>query len=89
VLNQLALRLTPTQWRELSGWLPWDVRYLAGTRHADRVAPKQDLLAAVSAVTGLPRPVTATATRTVLLELNRILPPTTIPARLTQGVPGL
>ena len=51
VLSELAVRLTPAQWRELCGWLPWDVRSLAGARHADRVAPREDLVAAVAADT--------------------------------------
>lgn len=89
VLSELAVRLTPAQWRELCGWLPWDVRSLAGARHADRVAPREDLVAAVAADTALPRPVTVVAVRTVLAELSRILPASTIPARLATGVPGL
>lgn len=89
VLSELAVRLTPAQWRELCDWLPWDVRSLAGARHADRVAPREDLVAAVIADTGLPRPVTVVAVRTVLAELCRIVPATTIPARLGSGVPGL
>jgi hypothetical protein len=44
---------------------------------------------AVAADTGLPRPVTVVAVRTVLAELGRILPARTIPARLTCGSPGL
>ncbi len=89
VLSELAVRLTPAQGRELCGWLPWDVRLLAGARHAGRVAPREDLVAAVGAATGLPRPVTVVAVRTVLAELGRILPARTIPARLARGVPGL
>ena len=89
VLSELAVRLTPAQWRELCGWLPWDVRSLAGARHASRVAPREDLVAAVAADTALPRPVTVVAVRTVLAELSRILPASTIPARLATGVPGL
>ena len=89
VLSELAVRLTPAQWRELCGWLPWDVRSLAGARHADRVAPREDLVAAVAADTALPRPVTVVAVRTVLAELSGILPASTIPARLATGVPGL
>ena len=89
VLSELAVRLTPAQWRELCGWLPWDVRSLAGARHASRVAPREDLVAAVAADTALPRPVTVVAVRTVLAELSRILPARTIPARLATGVPGL
>jgi hypothetical protein len=89
VLGELAIRLTPAQWRELCGWLPWDVRSLAGARHASRLAPREDLVTAVAADTGLPRPVTVVAVRTVLAELGRILPARTIPARLTCGSPGL
>jgi hypothetical protein len=89
VLTELAVRLTPAQWRELCGWLPWDVRSLAGARHAGRVAPREDLVAAVAADMALPRPVTVVAVRTVLAELSRILPASTIPARLATGVPGL
>ena len=89
VLRELAVRVTPAQWRELCGWLPWDVRSLAGARHAGRVAPKEDLVAAVAADTALPRPVTVVAVRTVLAELSQILPARTIPARLAPGVPGL
>jgi hypothetical protein len=36
VLGELAIRLTPEQWREVCGWLPWDVCSLAGARHASR-----------------------------------------------------
>jgi hypothetical protein len=89
VLRELAVRVTPAQWRELCGWLPWDVRSLAGARPASRVAPRDDLAAAVAADTGLPRTVTLVAVRTVLGELGRILPAWTIPARLACGVPGL
>lgn len=89
VLSELAVRLTPAQWRELCGWLPWDVCSLAGPRHAGRVAPGQDLAAAVAVATGLPRPVTVVAVRTVLAELIRIVPKTTIPPRLACDVPGL
>ena len=88
VLSELAVRLTPAQWRELCGWLPWDVRSLAGARHADRVAPKEDLVTAVAADTALPRPVTVVAVRAVLAELGAILPARTIPARLATGVPA-
>jgi len=89
VLRELALRLTPAQWRELCGWLPWDVCSLAGARHAGRVPPREDMVTAVAAAIGLPRPVTVVAVRRVLSELGRVLPPGTIPARLTCGVPGL
>jgi hypothetical protein len=89
VLSELAVRLTPVQWRELCGWLPWDVRSLAGARHASRVAPREDLVAAVAADTAVPRPVTVVAVRAALAELSRILPARTIPARLATGVPGL
>jgi hypothetical protein len=89
VLRELAVRVTPEQWRELCGWLPWDVCSLAGTRHATRVAPREDLVAAVAADTGLPRPVTVVAVRTVLAELCRIVPARTVPARLASGVPGV
>jgi hypothetical protein len=89
VLCELAIRLTPAQWRELCGWLPWDVCSLAGARHAGRVAPSEDLVNAVAADTCLPRPVAVVAVRAVLAELGRTLPARTIPARLTCGVPGL
>ena len=89
VLHELAVRLTPAQWRELCGWLPWDVCSLAGARHAGRVPPREDMVTAVAAAVGLPRPVTVVAVRVVLSELGRVLPPETIPARLTCGVPGL
>jgi hypothetical protein len=89
LLRELAVRLTPTQWCEVCDWLPWDVRLLAGARHPSRVAPRDDLAAAVAADTGLPRPVTVVAVRTLLAELSRILPARTIPARLVCGVPGL
>jgi hypothetical protein len=89
VLHELSIRLTPAQWRELCGWLPWDVCSLAGTRHAGRLPPRQDLVTAVAAATALPRPVTVVAVRAVLAELGRTLPARTIPARLTCGVPGL
>jgi hypothetical protein len=89
VLHELAVRLTPAQWRELCGWLPWDVRALAGPRQAGRVAPGQDLATAVAAAADLPRPVAVVAVRTVLTELARIVPKRTIPARLARDVPGL
>jgi hypothetical protein len=89
VLRELAVRVPPAQWRELCGWLPWDVCSLAGARHADRLAPREDLVTAVGADTGLPRPVTAVAVRTVLAELCRIVPARTVPARLATDVPGL
>jgi hypothetical protein len=54
VLRELAVRLTPAQWRELCGWLPWDVCSLAGARHAGRVPPREDVVTAVAAATGLP-----------------------------------
>jgi hypothetical protein len=89
LLRELAVRVTPAQWRELCGWLPWDVCSLAGARHASRLAPRDDLTAAVAADMGLPRTVTVVAVRTVLAELGCILPASTIPARLATGVPGL
>ena len=89
VLGELAIRLTPEQWREVCGWLPWDVCSLAGARHASRLSPSEDLVTAVTADTGLPRPVTVVAVRAVLAELGRIVPARTIPPRLTRGVPGL
>ena len=89
VLSELAIRLTPEQWRELCGWLPWDVCSLAGARHASRLPPREDLVTAVAATTGLPRPATVVPVRAVLAELGRILPARTIPPRLTRGVPGL
>jgi hypothetical protein len=89
VLRELAVRVTPARWRELCDWLPSDVRSLAGARHADRVAPREQLVAAVGADTGLPRPVTVVAVRTVLAELCRIVPARTVPARLATDVPGL
>jgi nucleotide-binding universal stress UspA family protein len=89
VLAELAVRVTPTQWCELCGWLPWDVRFLAGPRHAGRSAPREDLVAAVAVATGLPRPVTVVAVRMVVGELGRIVPASTVPARLASGAPGL
>lgn len=89
VLRELAVRLTPAQWRELCGWLPWDVCSLAGTRLARRLPPREDLVTAVVAGTGLPRPATVGALRTVLEELARIVPVRTIPARFACDVPGL
>ena len=89
VLRELSVRLTPAQWRELCGWLPWDVCLLAGARHAGRVPPREDVVTAVAAATGLSRPETVVAVRAVLSELGRVLPPETIPARLACGVPGL
>lgn len=89
VLSGLAVRSTPAQWRAVCDWLPWDVRLLAGARHAGRVAPREDLVTAVAADTGLPRAVTVVAVRTVLAELGHVLPARTISARLTCGVPGL
>jgi hypothetical protein len=61
----------------------------AGARHASRLSPSEDLVTAVAADTGLPRPVTVVAVRAVLAELGRILPARTIPPGLTRGVPGL
>jgi hypothetical protein len=89
VLRELGLRMTPDQWRELSGWLPWDVRSLAGARHAERGAPRADLTVAVAVTTDLSRPVAAVVVRAVLVELCRTVPAGTIPAGLTAGVPGL
>ena len=89
VLRELAVRVTPAQWRELCDWLPSDVCSLAGARHADRVAPREQLVAAVGADTGLPRPLTVVAVRTVLAELCHIVPARTVPARLATDVPGL
>jgi hypothetical protein len=89
VMVGLGARMTETQWRQACGWLPWDVRSLAGTRRAALVAPRDDLCGAVAAATGLPRPVAVVAVRTVLAELARILPPAALPPRLTSGVPGL
>lgn len=89
VLRELAVRVTPAQWRELCGWLPWDVCSLAGAPHAGRLAPRADLVTAVGAETGLSRPVTVLAVRTVLAELCRIVPARTVPARLATDVPGL
>ncbi len=89
VLRELGVRMTPVEWRELCGWLPWDVRSLAGARHADRVAPREDLVTAVATASRLPRLDAVVAVHAVLAELGRILPPQVIPARLAVGVPGL
>jgi hypothetical protein len=89
VLAALAARMSPAQWQETCGCLPWDVRSLADTLPTGAARPRGDLSSQVAAQTGLPRAVAIVAARTVLMELTRVLAPATLPPRLTVGVPGL
>lgn len=89
VLAGLAARMTAAQWQEACGWLPWDVRSLAGARQLRLIAPTDDLSGAVATTTGLPRAVAVVAVRTVLAELARMLPRAAFPPLLAAGVPGL